>query len=177
MILGGWYSDVRFYTNVGTNANPVYNNYIYLVMPDSQSYLNGNPPRVNFTDWDGDSDLDMITCCYYGYVYLRRNITLQSVTENNDGVTILNKLTATPNPFELMTNIRYQIGDEREARIDIYDASGRLVKQFDHETIRLSDQVMWNGKDDRGRAVSSGVYFATLRTEANVQTQKLMIIR
>ena len=84
MILGGWYSDVRFYANVGTNANPVFTNYIYLVMPDSQNFLNGNPPRINFADWDGDTDLDMITCDYYGSVFLRENITPQTVTENKD---------------------------------------------------------------------------------------------
>ena len=63
LILGEWYSSVRFYTNVGTNNDPVFENFIYLVDPDSQQFLNGNPPRVNFTDWDGDNDLDMITAC------------------------------------------------------------------------------------------------------------------
>jgi hypothetical protein len=38
MVLGGWYSDVRFYTNVGTNADPVFTNYIYVVDPDSQRW-------------------------------------------------------------------------------------------------------------------------------------------
>jgi hypothetical protein len=75
LILGEWYSSVRFYQNVGTDTNPAFTTFVNLVEPDPDSFLNGNPPRVNFTDWDGDGDLDMITCDYYGSVFLRRNIT------------------------------------------------------------------------------------------------------
>jgi hypothetical protein len=86
LVLGEWYSSVRLYTNVGTDTNPVFNTFINLVEPDPDSFLNGNPPRINFTDWDGDGDLDMITCDYYGSVFLRRNITPAGVEEAmNDG--------------------------------------------------------------------------------------------
>ena len=76
LVLGEWYSSVRLYRNEGTNAAPVFNGFTNLVLPDSQSFLNGNPPRINFCDWDGDTDRDMITCDYYGSVFLRRNATL-----------------------------------------------------------------------------------------------------
>jgi len=81
LVLGEWYSSVRLYANVGTDTNPVFNTFINLVQPDSSSYLNGNPPRINFTDWDGDEDLDLITCDYYGSVFLRRNITAGGLEE------------------------------------------------------------------------------------------------
>jgi hypothetical protein len=81
LVLGEWYSSVRLYANVGTDTNPVFTTYINLVEPDPDSFLNGNPPRVNFTDWDGDGDLDMITCDYYGSVFLRRNITPAGIEE------------------------------------------------------------------------------------------------
>ena len=84
LVLGEWYSSVRFYANVGTDTNPVFNTYINLVQPDPDSFLNGNPPRINFTDWDGDGDLDMITCDYYGSVFVRRNITPAGVEETHE---------------------------------------------------------------------------------------------
>jgi len=81
LVLGEWYSSVRFYRNSGTDTNLVFTTYVNLVEPDPDSFLNGNPPRVNFTDWDGDGDRDMLTCDYYGSVFLRRNITQTGVVE------------------------------------------------------------------------------------------------
>jgi hypothetical protein len=75
LVLGEWYSSVRFYRNTGTNANPTFSGFINLVPPDPDSFSNGNPPRLNLVDWDGDADLDMVTCDYYGSVFLRRNVT------------------------------------------------------------------------------------------------------
>lgn len=183
MVLGGWYSDVRFYTNVGTNANPVFTNYIYLVQPDSQYFLNGNPPRINFTDWDGDGDLDMITCDYYGSVFLRENVTPQAVDENDDQTTASMNLTISPNPFSIATQIRYSIHDTgyliENPILMIYDTEGCLVKSFntvsciEHQESRIS----WDGRDDHNRELGSGVYFVTLEAGSEVQTQKLLIIR
>jgi len=95
LVLGEWYSSVRLYTNIGTDTSPVFNTYINLVQPDPDSFLNGNPPRVNFTDWDGDGDLDMMTCDYYGSVFLRRNITPASVVERYEPQASSYKLQAT----------------------------------------------------------------------------------
>jgi len=95
LVLGEWYSSVRFYPNVGTDTNPLFNTYINLVEPDPDSFLNGNPPRINFTDWDGDGDLDMITCDYYGSVFLRRNSTPTGVEERYDPQASSYKLQAT----------------------------------------------------------------------------------
>jgi len=86
LVLGEWYSSVRLYTNLGTDTSPVFNTFVNLVDPDPVNFVNGNPPRINFTDWDGDGDLDMITCDYYGSVFLRRNITPASVEETMNDV-------------------------------------------------------------------------------------------
>jgi hypothetical protein len=193
MILGGWYSDVRFYTNVGTNASPVFTNYIYLVQPDSQNYSNGNPPRLNFADWDGDGDLDMITCDYYGSVFLRENVTPQSVAENTSKAVESIDITVTPNPFSTTTRIRYTIDEANQSiggsagrvlehqkpELRIYDATGRVVRNILLPTTYclLPTTVSWSGKDDAGRTLGSGVYFVTLRTNRGTLTEKILITR
>lgn len=183
MVLGGWYSDVRFYTNVGTNVNPVFTNYIYVVDPDSQNYSNGNPPRLNLADWDGDGDLDMITCDYYGSVFLRENVTPTGVAENDDQSATSMHLTITPNPFHDRTEIRYSIHDTgysmKNLTIKIYDASGRLVKSFNPVSSieNQESRISWSGVDDANRMLGSGVYFATLRAGTRVQTEKILITR
>ena len=180
MVLGGWYSDVRFYTNVGTNANPVFTDYIYLVLPDSQGYSNGNPPRIAFADWDGDSDLDMLTCDYYGSVFLRENVTSPGVAENIENPAATSILNITPNPFSKLTNISLGIVQSAE-RIDlhIYDASGRLIRHFllPNSYLSSSTSVVWDGTDNERRRVPDGVYLVTLTTGDRVETKKALLIR
>ncbi len=179
MVLGGWYSDVRFYTNVGTNANPVFSNYIYLVLPDSQSYLNGNPPRIAFADWDGDNDLDMITCDYYGSVFLRENVTSPGIAENTENPVTSNILNVTPNPFSDIATISYQSAENREINLTIHDITGRTVKTFSAITSQPfgSTSVLWDGTDNEQRRVPEGVYLVTLTTGNWVETRKALLIR
>lgn len=178
MILGGWYSDVRFYTNVGTNSNPVYNTYIYLVQPDSSTYLNGNPPRINFTDWDGDGDLDMITCDYYGSVFLRENITPPGIIENNEQLITLSAFTITPNPVKQRVSFKYQLTKPAQVKADIYSINGTLISSpFEAYASVGETQFIWDiGKFDRNK-LPNGVYFVRLTAGAEVQTQKLLIMR
>ncbi len=178
MILGGWYSDVRFYTNVGTNSNPIYNNYIYLVLPDSSTYLNGNPPRVNFTDWDGDSDLDMITCDYYGSVFLRENITLPGIIENKEQIITLGAFTITPNPVKQRAAFKYQLTEDALVRADVYSIDGTLITSpFKKYNDAGEVHFTWDiGTIDRNK-LPNGVYFVRLTSGTEVQTQKLLIMR
>jgi hypothetical protein len=130
LVLGEWYSSVRLYGNVGTDTNPVFTSYINLVEPDPDSFLNGNPPRVNFTDWDGDGDLDMITCDYYGSVFLRRNITPTGVEEAMSdgretmhvGTTIARGVLFLPRDMTELTG-----NSGRVPRPALLNAAGRMV--------------------------------------------------
>jgi len=72
---------------------------------------------------------------------------------------------AYPNPFSKLTNIRYSILDTRcwieNPTLGIYDASGRLVRSF-HQGSSIENQgsvVSWDGTDNTGRRLPSGVYF------------------
>ena len=178
MILGGWYSDVRFYTNVGTNSNPVYSSYIYLVLPDSNTYLNGNPPRINFTDWDGDSDLDMITCDYYGSVFLRENITPPGIDEYQTEVKTIDKFTVTPNPAKTRVRFGYSLIAPVHARIDVYSIDGTLIMTpFERNYDAGNMGLTWDISTIDRTKLPNGVYFVSLAAGDERQTQKLLIIR
>jgi hypothetical protein len=88
-----------------------------------------------------------------------------------------------PNPFSKFTDIRYQIPEEVDSRqktvvsMKIYDATGRLVRQWDYPTIRLSDHISWDGTDQLNRQLGSGVYFVTLQAGDYSATKKLLLIR
>jgi hypothetical protein len=80
-----------------------------------------------------------------------------------------------PNPFsklikisfgkehpDRITHSSYGTGNAKSIGLKIYDATGRLVKQWNYSTIRQSDQVTWDGRDDKGDILETGVYFVLL---------------
>lgn len=173
LILGGWYSDVRFYTNTGTNANPIFTTFIYLVTPDSTGFTNGNPPRVNFTDWDGDADLDMITCDYYGSVFLRRNISGTGLSENSHRPASAG-LRITPNPVSNRAVFDCWLAASGTVRIDVYTPDGRHVATpFYGSAAAGRFTASWNA----GCELPNGVYLAVLNTGTVTHTRQLLLVR
>jgi hypothetical protein len=154
LVLGEWYSSVRLYSNVGTDTNPVFNTYVNLVEPDPVNFENGNPPRISFTDWDGDGDLDMTTCDYYGSVFLRRNVTPVGTEETmNDARQTMN---AGATIVRGILNLQSAIFN-LQSEIVLLDASGRKVLD------------LRPGSNDVS-ALSPGVYFVR-ETQAQAQAQ------
>ncbi len=58
--------------------------------------------------------------------------------------------------------------------IKIYDATGRLVRQWGQETMRLSNQILWDGTDDSNALLSPGIYFVRLETANTSVTKKII---
>jgi hypothetical protein len=83
-----------------------------------------------------------------------------------------------PNPFNPSTTIEYSLPNRKNVKIEIYDLLGRLVKTLVNET-KLAGKysVIWNGEDNRGRAVSSGVYLYRLYSGSQIITKKLNLIK
>ncbi len=89
--------------------------------------------------------------------------------------TNLPRISVFPNPFSKLIKISF--GKEQSAEgigLKIYDASGRLVRQFDYPTIRQSDHVIWQGTDNAGNHLPAGVYF--LRISSSKITQSIPVI-
>lgn len=83
-----------------------------------------------------------------------------------------------PNPFSKQINISFGIGQSAKSiELKIYDATGRMVKQWDYSTIELSDHVIWSGKDNMGRKLPQGVYFVKFTTEDFTKTQKIILLK
>ncbi len=83
-----------------------------------------------------------------------------------------------PNPFSKNTSIRYTIPEDTWVKLTIFDIHGQVVNDLINEH-RLSGNhtAKWNGKDDSGKVLSSGVYFYRLQTDKFISTKKLFLIR
>jgi hypothetical protein len=89
-------------------------------------------------------------------------------------------LSISPNPFNKKVDIKFNIAREaKNMEIQIYDVTGRLIKSFDqlaNDQVPIS-QITWNGTDNNGRKVSSGIYFCRLIAEKKTLTNKLIFLR
>jgi hypothetical protein len=94
-------------------------------------------------------------------------------------------LQVAPNPFQDKVSIVLGApskginppGNDMSADLRIYDASGQLVKQFNHLTNRQFNQVLWNGMDDAGNKVPAGIYFVQIEADGHAEIEKVILIR
>ena len=88
-----------------------------------------------------------------------------------------------PNPFNPETWIPYQLAKNSDITIRIYDASGRIVRTLftGHQTagyyLSRSEAVYWDGKNEFGEHVASGVYICELETPTFRQTKRLVVVK
>jgi hypothetical protein len=84
-----------------------------------------------------------------------------------------------PNPFNPSTVIRYDVPEASgKMTLHIYDASGRLVRTLvDGAQSPGRKNSEWNGRDNRGRQVASGVYFYRLTAPGFDQTNKMLLLK
>ena len=85
-----------------------------------------------------------------------------------------------PNPFNPVTTIKYSIPEPGRVRLRIYNVAGQQICTIvDKEQVPCAGgfSVTWNGTNDSGRKVSSGVYFYQLTINALTQTKKLVVLR
>ncbi len=83
-----------------------------------------------------------------------------------------------PNPSSKTLDIRWQMADNSQnISLKIYDATGRVVRQFNHPTNLPFNQVIWDGRDNDGKRLPGGIYFCELKVDEQRLTKKLILLR
>jgi N-acetylneuraminic acid mutarotase len=83
-----------------------------------------------------------------------------------------------PNPFNPETTIQYQVAKSAEVKLAILNLLGQHITTLVDEAQSVGVySVQWDGKDDTGKAVASGVYLYRLQTNQFVQVKKLALLR
>ncbi len=83
-----------------------------------------------------------------------------------------------PNPFNPKTNIEYQLPEEVRISVKIYNIMGQEVRTLVDEVKKAGyHSIVWNGLDNSGVAVSSGIYYYRMVTGAYVETKKMVLLR
>jgi hypothetical protein len=83
-----------------------------------------------------------------------------------------------PNPFNSTTIINYQVKDAAPVKLEVYDILGNKIRTIVSENkIAGYYAEYWDGKNDIGLQVPSGIYFYSLRVKNYNQTKKLVLIK
>jgi hypothetical protein len=84
-----------------------------------------------------------------------------------------------PNPFNPGTAISFDLPARERVSLGIFDVSGRLVRRPLHDEEREpgSHTVSWDGRNDAGKAVSSGIYYYRLTAGKASITRKMVLLR
>ena len=83
-----------------------------------------------------------------------------------------------PNPFTNATTICYQLPFESDVSLRIYSFTGQLVRILVNERKEVGYyNVTWDGRDENGKEVTSGIYFYKIKTEDYVATRKMILLR
>ena len=103
---------------------------------------------------------------------------MRSATVELPAATAAVILRAHPNPFNPATTLLFDLPRAGQARLALYDPSGRRVALLHEGALEAGPAFFeWDGRDDRGRELAGGVYLANLVFEGGSRQVKLVMIR
>jgi hypothetical protein len=161
------------------------------------------PPSTNsFDDDDVEEGVEYEYYVTAVYVYLSRNtmveslgsnlvtLSLADVSEKEEvsGVYKTELMSNYPNPFNPETRIVFAVGTQRATEktqrsterieIIIFNSKGQKVRSLVDGNYGAGVHIVtWNGLDDKGQRVSSGIYFYRMRTEGYVSVKKMLLLK
>lgn len=86
---------------------------------------------------------------------------------------------ASPNPFNPLTTISYELASAESVSLRVFDLSGRLVRVLvsGENLAEGRHEIIWNGRDDAGRQVVSGIYFYRLEAGTFIETRRMTLVK
>ena len=103
------------------------------------------------------------------------NLNITSVERSNSLPTKFELDQNYPNPFSSSTAIPYQIKKESDVQVTVYDILGRVVRKFNvGEQSAGLYSMLWDGRNDFGQTVASGIYFYKMSSNGESQVKKMI---
>lgn len=83
-----------------------------------------------------------------------------------------------PNPFNPNTTISFNLMQATHANLSIYNLKGQLVKTLlNAQATAGKHSILWDGKDASGKSVSSGLYYYRLKTDSQISSRKMLLMK
>ncbi|MCD4651253.1 MAG: carboxypeptidase regulatory-like domain-containing protein, partial [Candidatus Cloacimonetes bacterium] len=101
-----------------------------------------------------------------------------STDDKDSSPVYADRITAYPNPFNPETTVSYSLSSAGSVELTVYNLKGQEVKRlFSGNADKGTFSVQWSGVDNNGKAVSSGVYFCTMKTSKGSTSCKLLLLK
>jgi len=124
-----------------------------------------------------NSDNPSVTDIYF----MKKDITTNMIEDNFINILSYKNISLSqnyPNPFNPHTKINFSLKKGGKTTLKIFNVKGQFVKLLIHEKLLSNDHsVNWDGKDDTGKQVSSGVYFYKLKAGDFETTKKMLLMK
>jgi len=105
-------------------------------------------------------------------------IITTSVDEENQTPEVLPKIKSYPNPFNPSTTIEFSLPQSGFTTLTIYNISGQKIKELTAEYLTAGTHtLLWNGKNDSGADVASGIYLFRLEAGKTALSHRMMLLR
>ena len=159
-------------------------NGVYMFDNDTwKHYVPSNSGLVNKIVYSITEDKDNNLWFGTGGGACRLSFTGTGVNQNNNSYSSKGKnyilLQNYPNPFNSQTKISFSINQGGIVKLTIFNITGQLIKQLVNEhKVPGVFKTVWDGTDNYGRTVSSGIYFYTLTLDDRIlETKKLTLLQ
>ncbi|MDD4232084.1 MAG: C25 family cysteine peptidase [Candidatus Cloacimonetes bacterium] len=125
------------------------------------------------------SDIVLITTNDPDLTEIEIPITVQSSSNENLVNPVITELSGNfPNPFNPETNIKFSLKEAANVKLNIFNLKGQLVKSLLNTPMDAGKhQLVWDGKDNNGSNVSSGIYLYRMEAGNYASTQKMMLMK
>ena len=146
---------------------------------DKQTFYAGGGWDICASDFDGDGNADLAAALGID-VMIALNLTPIATAIENESLipTAPEFLQNFPNPFNPVTTLRFSLPESGHVRIAVYDAAGRGVAVIADRRFQAGySEVVWDGRNENGRALASGIYFARMTVKDFTVAKKLVLLR
>lgn len=171
--------------DVTAGGNTYASPYIFSMLSNSELEIGTYSPQSYggsdycFDEWSDGGDTTHIVVVPVTDVVYTATFGDYITGDEVEPVPLANKLHQNhPNPFNPSTTISFSLCERKRASLAVYDVAGRLVRVLIDDVVDAGPRdVTWNGKDNAGRGVASGVYFYRLEAGEFIETKKMVLLR
>lgn len=138
---------------------------------DRNVYTTG---KFSYTSIFGSLSLTSATAAYHD-IFVAKFGNETSIS--NEMKFVINSLSNYPNPFNPITTIEFSILNDSKVELTIYNIKEQKIKTLvQNEFAKGSHSVIWNGEDESGKPVSSGVYYYKLNVNGKTKAVKKCLL-